>query len=62
MEIVSETIDENGKKHVVARYTDEEKAEMEKRAEEHKAEMEKRRAEMESKSKKRTAGETGLEG
>lgn len=48
MEIISDTIDTNGKRHIVACYTAEEKSAMAERAAAHKAEMEKRRAEMES--------------
>lgn len=48
MEIISDTTDTNGKRHIVARYTAEEKSAMAERASAHKEEMEKRRAEMEA--------------
>lgn len=48
MEIISDTTDTNGRQHVVARYTAEERAVMTERAAAHKAEMEKHRAEMEA--------------
>ena len=40
MEIISDITDANGKRHIVARYTDEERAEMAERAAAYKAEME----------------------
>lgn len=48
MEIISETTDANGRRHVVARYTAEEKAAMAEQAAAHRAEMERRRAEIEA--------------
>ncbi len=39
MEIVSDTIDENGKRHLVVKYTDEEKETMRLRKEKHDKEM-----------------------
>lgn len=46
MEIISDTTDANGMRHVVARYTEEEKSAMAERAAAHRAEMERSRAEL----------------
>lgn len=48
MEIISDTTDTNGRRHVVVRYTEEEKSAMAERAAEHRAEMERRKAELEA--------------
>ena len=57
MEIISDTVDDNGMHHLVVRYTEEEKAAMAQRAEEHKAEMERLRAEHEAAHKAPKAAE-----
>lgn len=48
MEIISDTTDASGRRHVVARYTEEEKSAMAERAAAHKAEMDRRMAEREA--------------
>lgn len=57
MEIISDTTDANGRRHLVVRYTEEERAEMSERATAHRAEMEKRRAEREAAHKSRKEAE-----
>ena len=48
MEIISDTTDTNGRRHVVVRYTEEEKSAMAERAAAHRAETERRMAEREA--------------